>query len=294
MTRVTRPPVPPSQAAGVLAVLVCHNGEQWLRLALSALRRSTGTPRHILAVDTGSTDGTARILAQAAGAEKLLDGVLTLPTETGFGSAVTAAVEHAVQRWGDPGSWVWLLHDDCAPEPACLDTLLATAEVAHSVGIVGPLLVDWNDPRLITGAGLSMDVAGNRHSGGVPELSETVKGSAEETVVLRRTTEELAVSSAGMLIRRSLWQRLSGFDPGLPLFFDDIDLGWRANQSGSVVLCVPDARMRHVAAASTRQRDTPALPCAPHRARRAYGLRTYLVNCSGPAFLLGMPRLVLL
>src|SRR5919197_1100333 len=117
------PPQP--RTAPMLAVVVCHDGEAWLPFALSALRRSTIRPRHVLAVDTGSTDHTPELLAEAADPEgvvegddgrPILDGVLTVDAGTGFGEAVNQAVEHAVERWGDPGAWVWLLHDDSAPE----------------------------------------------------------------------------------------------------------------------------------------------------------------------------------
>ncbi|HYS34256.1 MAG TPA: glycosyltransferase family A protein, partial [Pseudonocardiaceae bacterium] len=57
-------------------MLVCHDGEPWLRPALSALRRLSPRPRHILAVDTGSTDRTSVVLAEAAdGPDAVLDGV---------------------------------------------------------------------------------------------------------------------------------------------------------------------------------------------------------------------------
>ena len=121
MPRTAAPPV--LRTAPVLAIVVCHNGENWLPLALSALRRSTLRPRHVLAVDTGSTDATPRLLAEAAedpGSDSapVLSGVVTLPSDTGFAAAVAEAVEHATERWGDdPGSWLWLLHDDCATEP---------------------------------------------------------------------------------------------------------------------------------------------------------------------------------
>ena len=91
----------------MLCVLVCHDGDQWLSTALSALRRQRIRPRHVIAVDTGSTDRTSKVLAEA---EDLLDGVLTAPRGTGFGIAVRLAVEHAVERWGDPdrtGRYGW-------------------------------------------------------------------------------------------------------------------------------------------------------------------------------------------
>src|ERR1044071_2422287 len=95
------PPV--LRTAPVLAVLVCHDGEEWLPDALSALRRSTPRPRHVLAGDTGSLDETPRLLSEAArGEDRVLDGVLTRGRSTGFAAAVQDAVSAAIERWGDP------------------------------------------------------------------------------------------------------------------------------------------------------------------------------------------------
>ncbi|TCO65673.1 glycosyltransferase family 2 protein [Actinocrispum wychmicini] len=263
------PSPPVLRTVPVLAVLVCHDGEEWLRLALSALRRSTPRPRHVVAVDTGSADGTAKLLAASG---DVVDGVLTLGRGTGFGDAVRAAVGHAVERWGDPGGWIWLLHDDCAPEPDCLGNLLTAAELSPSAGVLGPVAVDWADPRLVVEAGLSMDSSGHRQTG---------IGSGEVVHQVEQSSEVLAVSSAGMLVRRDLFDRLAGFDPALPGVFDDVDFGWRANRSGAVVLCVPAARIRHARAARVA-------------GSRAAGIRTFLVNCSFFSYVIGIPRLAVL
>jgi GT2 family glycosyltransferase len=273
-----------------LAVLVCHDGAQWVEAALTALRRSVPRPRHILAVDTGSGDGTAELLAEAArGEDRVLDGVLTLARDTGFAAAVHEAVSAAIERWGDPGGWIWVLHDDCAPDADCLATLLTAADVSPSVGVLGPVALDWADPRLVVEAGLSTDASGHRQTG---------MGPSELARNFEQSTEVLAVSSAGLLVRRELWERLGGFDQDILALREDIDFGWRANRAGSVVLCVPAARMRHARAATVELRglDTgpPALGSAPRALDRAYGLRTFLVNCAPLSFVLGVPRLTLL
>ncbi|QKV81554.1 glycosyltransferase family 2 protein [Amycolatopsis sp. Hca4] len=276
------PPV--SRTAPVLAIVVCHDGENWLPLALSALRRSSVRPRHVLAVDTGSTDATPRLLADAAedpgpDSSPVLSGVITLSSETGFAAAVAEAVAHATERWGDPGSWLWLLHDDCAPEPDCLEQLLAVATKEPSATVLGSLGLDWTDPRLIVEAGLSTDASGHRQQVATP---------GEDPV------EVLAVPSAGSLVRRDAWDALGGFDPDFPLLREDLDFGWRANAAGGVVLSVPLARVRHARAVTTGQRAADALPGAPAAANRAHGLRVFLVNCSPFSFWLGMIRLPLL
>ncbi|WP_103348557.1 glycosyltransferase family 2 protein [Amycolatopsis sp. CA-128772] len=283
MPRTAAPPVP--RTAPVLAIVVCHNGETWLPLALSSLRRSTVRPRYVLAVDTGSTDATPRLLADAVAdpgpdSSPVLSGVITLPGDTGFAAAVAAAVEHATERWGDdPGSWLWLLHDDCAPERDCLEQLLDVATKTPSATVLGPLGIDWTDPRLIVEAGLSTDASGHR---------QQIAATGEDPV------EVLAVPSAGSLVRRDAWDTLGGFDPGFPLLREDLDFGWRANAAGGMVLSVPVARVRHARALTTGRRPADALPGPLPAANRAHGLRVFLVNCSPFSFWLGMIRLPLL
>ncbi|MGH3436878.1 MAG: glycosyltransferase [Sciscionella sp.] len=288
--------IPPSTVP-VLAVLVCHDGETWLRQALSALRRQSPRPRHLLAVDTGSTDRTPELLAEALrDADAVLDGVLDCEADTGFGAAVAVAVDHAVQRWGDPGEWLWLLHDDCAPEPDCLQILLDAAQLSPSVGVLGPLALSWSDARLVVEAGLSTDAGGHLQTGiAAAELDWSRFPDTGDDQRFQQRTEVLAVSSAGSLIRRELWSALGGFDTALPMLRDDLDFGWRANLAGTVVLCVPEARMRHAMATGRGLRQAAALRGhSVLAADRAHGVRTFLVNCGRLSFLLGLPRLAAL
>lgn len=287
----------------VLAVLVCHDGEQWLRDVLSALRRCMPKPRHVLAVDTGSLDRTAELLAEAGGGDQpTVHGVLTLDRDTGFGTAVATAVAAAVTRWGDPGRWIWVLHDDSAPEPDCLGVLLRTTELSPSAALLGPLALDWADPRLVVEMGLSTDASGHRQTGVGPaeldwsRLGESVDSdSADDQEMFEQSTEVLAVPSAGALIRRHVWDEIGGYDPALPLLRDDVDFGWRVNRAGHVALCVPAARIRHARALTRGVRAPDALGGrAVRMGDRAHGLRTVLVNRTAFGFVVGLPRLVLL
>lgn len=287
--------------APVLAVVVCHDGETWLPLALSALRRSTRRPHRIIAVDTGSTDRTPGLLTEAhTGESQIVDDVITLPADTGFAEAVAAAVTHAKPALDDDCTWLWLLHDDSAPEADCLATLLNAADASPSAGILGPLAVDWADPRLIVEAGLSTDSSGHRRSDvGLGQRGRASRGE-EDLTQAEQSAEVLAMPSAGSLIQLELWETLGGFDREYLLFREDVDFGWRANIAGKTVLCVPRARLRHARAAQCGERSVTALTgsTASGRARtsadRAYGLRTFLVNCSGFSFIVGLPRLILL
>lgn len=280
---------PRQETAEALAVLVCHDGEQWLPEVLAALGRLSVTPRYLIAVDTGSSDRSAELVEAAR--DGLIDDVLTLPVGTGFGAAVSAAIAHARERWDDPGRWLWLLHDDSAPEPDCLARLVHAASEQSGAAMLGPLGVAWDDPRLLVDVGQSADAAGRVQDGLEPsEVDISVESSGP--------SEVLSVSSACCLLRLEVFEQLGGFDPYLPLSWDDIDLGWRINVDGHRVLFVPAARMRHAAALRTAKRIPDALPGRRSRAwptaRRVHGVRTFLANASVTSFVLGVPRLLLL
>ncbi|UZJ25547.1 glycosyltransferase [Rhodococcus antarcticus] len=282
--------------AEVAAVLVCHDGDRWLPEVLDSLGAQTAAPTVLVAVDTGSTDTTAALLAAALDAGRL-SAVVTLARGAGFGAAVRAGLGRAGTELGGRPRWLWVLHDDSAPEPHCLESLLAAVDVSPSVGVVGPLCLDWDDPRVVVEAGLSTDASGQLQTGiGTDELDDGQ---------FFQTSEVLAVSSAGALVDVGTFDALDGYDAALPLFGDDLDFGWRAQRSGKVVLCVPSARVRHVRAARRGLRGLEALgdslgrTLPPGRAgarlaERAHGLRTFLVNTSGPSYRLGLLRLTVL
>ncbi|MFD9567504.1 glycosyltransferase family 2 protein [Streptomyces sp. NPDC059994] len=291
----------------VTAVLVTHDGARWLPDALAGLLGQERPVQSAYAADTGSADDSARLVTEALGADR----VLHLARRTGFGAAVDEAVRSAgvlgpeelpylkrpsgwdpVSRsWrddtydlpelphGEPVQWLWLLHDDCAPAPDALAELLRVADSDAHTAIVGPKLRGWYDRKQLLEVGVSIARSGRRWTG--LDRREQDQGQHDQVRPV------LSVSSAGMLIRRDVWEELGGFDRRLPLMRDDVDLCWRAHAAGHSVLVAPEAVVRHAEAAA-RERRT--VDCAgrsavdPHRVDKAGAVYTMLVN-SRPAAL---------
>ncbi|MEU9702292.1 glycosyltransferase [Streptomyces sp. NPDC047981] len=300
----------------VTAVLVAHDGSRWLPDALAGLLAQERPVQNVIAADTGSADDSARLLAEAIGDDR----VLHLARRTGFGAAVEEAARTApvlgpeeltylkrpsgwdpVSRtWsdeavydlpelphGEPVQWLWLLHDDCAPEPDALAELLRVADADAYAAVVGPKLRGWYDRRQLLEAGVSIARSGRRWTG--LDRREQDQGQHDQV------RSVLSVSSAGMLIRRDVFEELGGFDRRLPLMRDDVDLCWRAHAAGHSVLVAPDAVLRH-AEASARERRT--VDCAgrsvanPHRVDKAGAVYTLLVNSRGATLPYVLLRLI--
>ncbi|MEP6666264.1 MAG: glycosyltransferase family 2 protein, partial [Nocardioidaceae bacterium] len=255
----------------VVAVVVAHDGARWLPHLISALEASTVFPDRLVAIDTGSTDGSRDVLVQALGASSVYDA----PAQTGFGAAVSTALKVSQLASVDSPSaddgWVWLLHDDCAPAPDALEQLLAVATSDPSIAVLGGRIRAWPRARRLLEVGVTITGTGHRETG--VEVGEYDQGQHDEQ------REVLAVSSAGMLVRRSVWEALHGFDPRLPLFRDDVDFGWRVARSGHRVVVVPSAIVFHAEAATRGVRGIANTSASPHLADRKAALFTLLANC---------------
>jgi len=266
----------------VTAVVVGHEGAAWLPRLTEALWALGRRPERLIAVDTGSTDETAELLATMPAVEP----VVSLSARTGFGTAVArgletvgfAPVPSAVGPYGDDGhmpvvEWLWLLHDDCAPAPKALEQLLLQATMAPDTGVWGPKLRMWPRDRELLEVGVSTSLGGRRDTG--IENGELDQGQHDQP------RNVLAVSSAGMLVRRDVWESLRGFDPRLPMFRDDIDFGWRASRAGFKVGVAPDAVVYHAQAAATGERALAGTRRHAYQLDRAHAYYTVLANAPG-------------
>ena len=237
----------------VTAIVVTHDGVTWLNEVVASLSSQKHKIDQIIAVDNGSIDGSVKLLNKA-GIE-----VIKKSRRTGFGAAVAAAVAKLppLDDSENKQEWLWILHDDCAPDRHALGKLLEAVISRPQVGIAGPKILGWYDRKHILEAGISITENGTRWTG--LEEREHDQGQHDEVKTV------LAVSTAGMLVKRSLFEELGGFDPSLELFRDDIDLGWRANIAGYSVICVGEAILYHAEAAASERRTVDVRDAILHR-----------------------------
>ncbi len=294
----------------VTAVIVAHDGAEWLPRVINAVLGQTQPVQRIVAVDTGSRDRSGAVLADLLGPA----AVLGMDRDAGYSAAVARALQHEAATalvaaqpglrvgpggreqgdWADrvdaadgpgtagasgyrggsapadePVEWIWLLHDDSEPDPEALAELLRGAAQTPAAAVLGPKVLDWTDRQVILEAGLAIDTAGRRISGTEPREIDQGQHDGDRDV--------LAVSSAGMLARRDVWDEVGGFDAGLSLFREDVDFCWRVHAAGYRVRLVTDAVVYHLEAATRGRRQISAVP-HPKRTDRRNALIVLLAN----------------
>jgi hypothetical protein len=212
---------------------------------LAALAGSTRAPDAVAGVDLGSRDDSAALLDPSM-------PLLRLPRRATAADAVEAVLAsraarelpHAsqgadAQPAAPPGvvEWIWLLPQDAAPAPDALEQLLLGVENAPSVGVAGCKQVAWDDDQRLLDVGFTASPLGLRVTG--LDRGEVDQGQHDGR------SDVLAVSGAGMLVRRDVWEELGGLDPDLDdargATAADLDLCRRAHLAGHRVVVVPAA-----------------------------------------------------
>jgi hypothetical protein len=156
-------PALPRRNHHVTAVVVSHDGSVWLTAVLTTLAAQTRPIDAGIGVDTGSVDRSEGLLAESFGPDR----ALVLDHRVGFGDAVRAGLESLERPVHEPFTpefveWVWLLHDDSAPDVRCLEALLDTADDNPSAAVLGPKILGWHDRRLLLEAGVTVTGSGRR------------------------------------------------------------------------------------------------------------------------------------
>jgi GT2 family glycosyltransferase len=230
----------------VSVVIVSYQTRDLIRRALAALRTaSPAEPYEVIVVDNASTDGSA----DAVAAEFPEARVVRLAHNVGFGRAVNVGAAQA------RGTWLLLLNPDTEPVGDVIGEFVAFARAnpEHRVYTGRTLHADGSDdgrsvfalPSLwgyfcfATGLSTVFRRSGLFNPEELPGLDRSVSAQVP------------AASGCLLLLQRSLFAELGGFESDYFMYSEDIDLCYRASQHGASPVLVPGARVVHVGGASS-------------------------------------------
>lgn len=242
---------PAVSVATVTAVLLLRGPSSALGETLDSLARQTRQPDRLVVVDPGGDGNAVEVVRAHDGvAAAIPDTVyVTVPGTASVARAVHDALDglETVAAQQDPDAeavareHLWVLTSDSAAAPMTLARLLDAVRGSDSVGIAGPKLLDWTVPGALRSVGVQLTRTGR-------VIPSPVVGEPDQGQYDRRS-DVLAVPATGMLVERELFDRLGGGDSVLGAFGADVDLSWRAHQSGRRVVVVPRATLRTSATA---------------------------------------------
>jgi N-acetylglucosaminyl-diphospho-decaprenol L-rhamnosyltransferase len=253
-------------SAPVAVAVVSWNTRDLLDRCLRALRPAADAGlAEVWVVDNGSRDGSPQVVRERHGWTRLVE-----PGENlGYGRAVNLVAE----RTSSP--WLAASNADVALRPGALERLLEAGEADPGAGAVAP--------RLVLPGGTA------QHSvWAFPTVPVTAAENAGSRLLGRALSERLSLRAAWdpdrggrvpwaigafLLVRREAWEAVGGFDAGLWLSAEDLDLGWRLRNAGWATRYEPAAVADHERSAATGQVWGENLPLHWQRCAYAWMLR---------------------
>jgi GT2 family glycosyltransferase len=203
------------------------------RAMLASLRATlpAGLAHEIIFIDDGSTDGTRPWLATLAADPAVR--VILQPENLGYAAANNAGA--ALAR----GEFLALLNNDLIFTPRWLEPMLAAHRAyGPRAGLVGNLQLDATTGAL-DHAGITINLQGK------PEHLRSLPLPSRLSPLAPRRRRVAAVTGACVLVRRTLWEKLGGFDPAFINGCEDVDLCLRAADAGHVNLVALRSVVRH-------------------------------------------------
>ncbi len=245
--------------ARIAAVVVAHDSMSVLERCISALIDAADVAE-IVIVDNASRDGAPQALC---GRPRIR--VLTNADNRGYAAACNQGAQAST------APYLAFVNPDCFVERGTLARLTAIAAADHSIGLVGADMRDADacreaaarraDPTLWRALG---ELAARL---GVPTRTRihlTPTGAAIESVD--------AVSGALMLVPRTVFTAIGGFDDGYRLHVEDLDLCRRIRASGLRVVVAADVPATHLKGTSSSTRPL-FVAWHKHRGLARYWLR---------------------
>lgn len=225
--------------ATIAAIVVTYQSGSTIDACLSRLRQAQDIAE-IRVIDNGSLDGTLDIVQRHASHDPRVRFVGN-PDNPGFAAANNQGVADS------HSPWLAFINPDLMIEPDTLTGLRSRGEVLGDC-LLGVEQVDEH--------GHADEAVRRRDPDFLLMLRSPGKGS--KLAVPRDPHQAVqpvpALSGALLMMPRTLFERIGGWDAGYRLHAEDLDLCRRAREAGAVVAIANDLQVTHVRGVSSRSR----------------------------------------
>jgi N-acetylglucosaminyl-diphospho-decaprenol L-rhamnosyltransferase len=261
-------------------VIVNYNAWPLAAAALGTLAAHLGgLPWEAVVIDNSAAEAMPRLAAELDGRLRVVRNARNV----GFAKAANQGV--AATR----GRYVLLLNPDSLPLPGLVQSLVAELDASPECGAIGPEVRNPDgtpqgsargDPNMFT-ALFGRSTLLTRVFPRLPSVRRNIRVASD--LAAGATSMEVDwVSGACVLLRRTAFERVGGFDERYFLYWEDADLGRRLRHAGFTVRYMPSAGVSHQIGESSR--TTPALAIREfHRSAYLYYTTHVAVSRFNPA-----------
>jgi len=210
----------------VSAIIVNWNGKDLLAECLATLRLQTRPVDEVLVIDNGSSDGSQAMLRASYPDVALIE----LGQNKGFSIANNVGIRRA------NGDYIALLNNDLLLDREWTARMVAALDADPSLGSCACKMLRYDERTVIDAAGINLRVNGTGRNRGLHE---------RDGEPYAHPARVFGACAGAAMYRAALFRDIGEFDEDLFIYFEDVDLAFRAQLAGYDCLYVPDAVVYH-------------------------------------------------
>ena len=213
----------------ISVIIVNKDGKKFLKYLLPSLLSQTLLPSEIIVVDNASTDHSVDWIKKHYPQVK----ILTNKENRLFAPSLNQGIKFS------KGDLLLILNSDLRLSFTFLEKLKQGIMLSSRIGMVCGKIMDWEGERIdscgqeISLWGSPKDILRGRKSGG------------------ERRRRVFGPGGVAFLARKKMLEDIGLLDEKLGIYYEDLDLSWRAVKKGWDTLYVPDAIAFHFRAGTT-------------------------------------------
>jgi len=238
----------------VSLIVLNWNGQEYLEACMTSLLDLDYPDPEIVMVDNGSTDSSVPYVSDQFPSVRII--------ETGRNLGYAGGMNVGISRTSS--DIVVLLNNDIIVEENWLTELVRCMKSDERIGIAG-CKIFFADNKTLQHAGgyVSLPLGLPDHYG----YRESDDGKYDAVADVQYVT------GAAMAIRRPVLDQLAGMDADFfPIYFEDVDICFRAREKGWRVVYAPESRLVHLESA-TMVRDSYSYLLRFHQGRMRFLLK---------------------
>ncbi len=207
--------------ADVTLLIPHHKGKALLSPLFTSIDSMNIDPNtyKVMLVDNNSNDGSKEFVRKKFPQVEILELIDNL----GFAPALNRGASECGT------DWVCFLNNDIRVEANWLSELLGSVN-RYPADCYASHILDWE---------------GNETTFANGTINWFGKGFEEETLQHHTPYDVFFSCGCGMMVRRSVFLDLGGFDEDYFMIYEDIDFGWRLRLLGYKTVFVPSAKIMH-------------------------------------------------
>lgn len=246
-----------------------YNGRAHLGPCLRSLLDQSYPFKEVIVADNGSEDDSVAYVRELFPQVK----VLSLGRNFGFGRAVNLAFQEA------QGQFIATFNNDTVIHPQCLKEWHHAMKTWPQLGICAAKMLFLENPEIINSAGMGYNTTGINHDIGF--------GLADGPL-FQKPTLVFGACSGAAFYRREMLEEVGLFDEDFFMYYEDVDLSFRAQLMGYEALFVPTAVVYHLDGGSSQWLKSPK---TYFTARNS--LMVIVKNFPAPLLIKSLPSLLL-